>query len=317
MVFFGTLPRNFFAEKLAVFEASNFAISPELAADQSPFLQELQKSCSSYRATFIKHLGRAIDLAKGNLAPATSFLDKYGEVLTCSESWQMKPVEWVFKEENERNIRSDLKQASVCRRSLLESRGPLLSLARKTGCEQLQVVQSQAKETSDKIKEVCHHVSKLALAMIVAHCLLVGTAGGLQVLGRAQKWGAVAGVSGSTEFHSDMGFQNTFFPRLHFARTFEKFSPSGKEEIDSMFKFVTESFDIGKDSLPSKMLKLISALEKQGQDRFGFLLLPEFVVVRFGVKSIERGRLGLTDHRAAFAIWGWGERGVLFLFFWE
>ncbi|CAJ1388397.1 unnamed protein product [Effrenium voratum] len=209
--------RNFFAEKLAVFEASNFAISPELAADQSPFLQELQKSCSSYRATFIKHLGRAIDLAKGNLAPATSFLDKYGEVLTCSESWQMKPVEWVFKEENERNIRSDLKQASVCRRSLLESRGPLLSLARKTGCEQLQVVQSQAKETSDKIKEVCHHVSKLALAMIVAHCLLVGTA--------------------------------------------------GKEEIDSMFKFVTESFDIGKDSLPSKMLKLISALEKQGQDK--------------------------------------------------
>lgn len=72
-------------------------------------LAPVSESCEGFKTTFIKAFDKAIlSLNEIMMSQLERFTNKYGKIGVCVEAWDMKPVEWVYKQETEKDVKNDI-----------------------------------------------------------------------------------------------------------------------------------------------------------------------------------------------------------------
>lgn len=168
-----------FVQKLDKFEAANsMCIGKfEMLGKDSDLLADKVKTCSEFLRAFVSSLTRASDATKEvSLPPLERFISKYEEIQPSVDKWDLKTVDWIFKEDSEKDVKKDIEDFKQARQDFMDMHASLQKLVSHMDVTQneelkggLKMCQSLALDGT----KMCDSGAGIAASILFCSCVLV------------------------------------------------------------------------------------------------------------------------------------------------
>lgn len=170
------LDLTFIASKIGFFESFSLAVASPLMDD--PMFSEAKDICQKYVTSFLQITETALtDLGESVLSDLKKFDDKYQQVVTCAETWQMEPVQGLFEEEANLDAKSDIEQLQASYDNVIKLCESLKDLIGHSSTnEEMKRLIGKAHTFIKQASATKRSVGKTAFTLIVAACILTESA---------------------------------------------------------------------------------------------------------------------------------------------